>query len=124
MDYDNGVRACLDLCMFAEGSTNEQELVATGSMAKLEASIPENRLALAMRKDRIVTDIAVPADARIRYQGLHHGSSYLEQLQFMQAAETGSGPEVSSEDGYWSVAIGLAAQQSIAEGQIVLVERL
>ena len=26
VDYDNGVRSMLDLCMFAEGSQNEQEI--------------------------------------------------------------------------------------------------
>ena len=124
VDYSNGVRACLDLCMFAEGSPNEQELVATGSLAKLEAHIPQNRLTLASRQDRVVTDIPVPADPRIRYEGMHHGSSYLEQLHFVEAITSGSEPEVSSRDGYWSVAIGLAAQQAIARGQVVAVESL
>ena len=124
VDYANGVRACLDLCMFADGSPNEQELVATGSLAKLEAMIPGNRLTLAARKDRVVTEIPVPPDPCIRYEGMHHGSSYLEQMHFIEAITTGSEPAVSSKDGYWSVAIGLAAQQSIAQGQVVAVERL
>ena len=124
VDYSNGVRACLDLCMFAEGSPNEQELVATGSIAKLEAHIPQNRLTLASRKEPVVTDIRVPPDQRIKYEGMHHGSSYLEQLHFVEAITSGSEPEVSSKDGYWSIAIGLAAQQAIAEGKVVPVESL
>ena len=34
VDFANGVRGCLDLCMFAEGSRNEQELGAVGSSRK------------------------------------------------------------------------------------------
>ena len=124
VDYANGVRACLDLCMFAEGSPNEQELVATGSLAKLEGWIPENRLTLASRVDRKVTEIPVPPDTRIRYEGMHHGSSYLEQVQFINAIKAGTQPEVTSQDGYWAVAIGIAAQQAIAHGEVVPVERL
>ncbi len=124
VDYANGVRACLDLCMFAEGSPNEQELVATGSLAKLEGWIPENRLTLASRVDRKVTEIPVPPDTRIRYEGMHHGSSYLEQVQFINAIKAGTQPEVTSQDGYWAVAIGIAAQQAIARGEVVPVERL
>ena len=124
IDYANGVRACLDLCMFAEGSPNEQELVATGSLAKLEAHIPQNKLTLASRHDRIVNDIPVPNDPRIKYEGMHHGLSYLEQLHFVSAIKNASEPEVSATDGYWSIAVGLAAQQAIIEGQVVAVERL
>ena len=124
IDYANGVRACLDLCMFAEGSPTEQELVATGSAAKLEAHIPQNRLTLASRHGRIVTDIPVSTDPRVKYEGMHYGSSYLEQLHFIAAINSGSKPEVSCADGYWSVAVGLAAQKAISEGQVVAVERL
>ena len=84
----------------------------------------ENRLSLASREDRNVTEIPVPPDKRIRYEGLHHGSSYLEQVQFIDAIKKGTQPEVTSRDGYWAVAIGVAAQQAIARGEVVPVERL
>ena len=37
VDYNDGTRAMLDLCMFAEGSKNEQEIAVTGDTGKVEA---------------------------------------------------------------------------------------
>ena len=42
VEYDNGVRAMLDLCMFAEATHNQEEISVVGDQAKLEALIPEN----------------------------------------------------------------------------------
>lgn len=35
VEYDNGSRAMLDLCMFAEGSANEQEISVVGDYGKV-----------------------------------------------------------------------------------------
>jgi hypothetical protein len=35
VDYENGVRGMLDLCMFAEGSRNEQEICVVGTRGKV-----------------------------------------------------------------------------------------
>ena len=40
VDFENGVRAMLDLSMFAEGSEEQEALTAVGDRAKLEAFIP------------------------------------------------------------------------------------
>ena len=44
VEYDGGVRAMLDLCMFAEASKNEQELAVTGDEGKVEALVSESLL--------------------------------------------------------------------------------
>lgn len=43
VDFANGCRASLDLCMFAEGSYFQEEIAATGDAAKIEALIPARR---------------------------------------------------------------------------------
>ncbi len=35
VDYENGARGMLDLCMFAEGSRNEQEICVVGDIGKV-----------------------------------------------------------------------------------------
>lgn len=35
VDYENGARGMLDLCMFAEGSRNEQEICVVGDKGKV-----------------------------------------------------------------------------------------
>ncbi|MFV9673132.1 MAG: Gfo/Idh/MocA family protein, partial [Acidimicrobiia bacterium] len=51
VDYDNGARAMLDLCMFAEGSKNEQEIAVTGDVGKVEAFVPEAIVRVGRRSD-------------------------------------------------------------------------
>ena len=124
VDYQNGCRAHLDLCMFAESSRNEQELVATGPGGKLECFIPEGTIRIGTRKFKDFKEIEVGPDERVRYQGFHHGASYLEHLDFLDAIRTGSPPRVTAWDGLLAVAVGIAAHRSIDEGRPVLLEEL
>ena len=115
VDYDNGVRAMLDLSMFAEGGRNEQEIVAVGDAGKLEAAVPgDGKLHLGRRSDRSVTPLAVPHE-QVGHVGFHHGASYVELRRFIDAVR-GSGPaEVDTTAGLWSVVVGAAAHRSIDE---------
>jgi myo-inositol 2-dehydrogenase/D-chiro-inositol 1-dehydrogenase len=124
IDYDNGVRACLDLCMFAEGSINEQELVATGGQAKMEIHIPDNQFRFLPRHTKTPELYEVTHNPDIKFMGYHHGASYLEQLAFINAIKTGVEPTVTTRDGYLSMAMGIAAQQSIELGTSVAIEHL
>ena len=56
---------------------------------------------------------------RVRHEGFHHGSSYLEHLDFLAAVRGGARPTVGLDDGLWSVAAGVAAHRSIDEGRPV-----
>lgn len=38
VEFDNGSRGMLDLCMFAEGSKNEQEISVVGDIGKVNFS--------------------------------------------------------------------------------------
>ncbi|CAI5976819.1 unnamed protein product [Closterium sp. NIES-64] len=49
VEYQGGGRACLDLCMFAEGSRNEQEICVVGDKGKVEALVPEGIIRVGMR---------------------------------------------------------------------------
>lgn len=39
VEFDNGSRGMLDLCMFAEGSKNEQEISVVGDIGKVKFSL-------------------------------------------------------------------------------------
>ncbi len=120
VDYDNGARALLDLCMFAEGSEHQEELSAVGDRGKVEAFLPDATIRFGTREGgrRGVTTATVHDD-RVAYEGFHHGSSYLEHLDFIAACQ-GRGPTgVSLEDGLLSVAVGVAAHRSIDEARPV-----
>ena len=129
VDFTDGRRALLDLCMFAEGSRWEQELVATGDAGKVEVNLPnfmemargrEPEMVVGSRgPDWPVTVGPVPDDDRINYHGGHHGASYLEHVGFCDAIRSGAPPAVTVDDGLLSVAMGVAAHRSIDEGRPV-----
>lgn len=121
VDFESGVRGMLDLCMFAEATHNQEEVSVVGDRGKLEALVPDSVVRIGIRdRDRIgdVEEEKVE-NPEIRYQGLHHGASYVEHLRFRDALLSGDCPESGPEDGLWSVAVGVAAQLSIAEQRSV-----
>ena len=125
VDYENGIRAHLDLCMFAEGGRNEQELTAVGSLAKVETAIPgDGRVYLGRRFAPGIEEIEAPMAASVTHTGFHHGASFVEVSRFCDAIRDGSPAEVTVDDGLWSVAVGAAAHRSIDEGRPVMVGEL
>jgi predicted dehydrogenase len=125
VEYDNGMRGMLDLCMFAEASRNEQEIVVVGDSGKVEALVTEAVLRVGRRADGIgaVDERPIVADG-VRHVGLHHGASYLEHVALQQAIRSGARAAVTLEDGMWSVAVGEAAHRSIDEARPVLIEEV
>ncbi|XVE57628.1 hypothetical protein DITRI_Ditri04bG0105400 [Diplodiscus trichospermus] len=127
IEFDNGARGMLDLCMFAEGSKNEQEISVVGDTGKGEAFVPESIVRVGSRADgRDGVQTLKAEEERIKYEGLHHGSSYLEHLNFLSAIrEQGAKtPAVDLHDGLISVAIGVAAQLSIEKSRFVSIEEV
>ena len=115
VEYPDNVRAMLDLCMFAEATHNQEELSVIGDKGKVESLIPENVLRVGTRGEHWIggVDERPIEDDRIKVEGLHHGSSYLEHVDFADAIRNGLDPKVTVVDGLWSVAIGEAAHRSI-----------
>ena len=126
VDFENGVRALLDLCMFAENSQYQEELCAVGSKGKIETAVPSSDSGIAISDIRIGLRDSIRAkketigvDEKILAAGHHHGSTYYEHQSFIKAIRDNSLPEVSLNDGLMAVAIGEAAELSIKEGRVV-----
>jgi predicted dehydrogenase len=49
VDFAQGTRALLDLCMFAENSLHEVEITATADRGKVQAFVPDNALVMCRR---------------------------------------------------------------------------
>ena len=125
VEYADGVRAMLDLCMFAEASRNEQEISVIGTVGKAEALVTDGVLRVGLRTGGIgsYTESAITSPD-IHHQGLHHGASYLEHVAFADAIRSQQSAAVTLTDGLWSVAIGQAAHQSIELGRWVELSEL
>lgn len=131
VDFANGVRASLDLCMFAEGSYFQEEIAATGDKAKIEALIPgparfwpggaerHSELVFSARAPKGPVRRQLDVDEAVLKAGDHHGSTYFQHLGFRAAMLEGAQVEVSLADGLAAVRIGLAAERSAREGQAI-----
>ncbi|MEM8925248.1 MAG: Gfo/Idh/MocA family oxidoreductase [Actinomycetota bacterium] len=126
VEYPSGARAHLDLCMFADATRFQEEVSVVGADGKVEALLPEGLLRTGRRGEHWVgaVDEEQVATDHIAFEGLHHGSSYLEHLDFIAAVTNGTPPPVTLADGLWSVAIGVAAHRSIDEGRAVLMDEI
>jgi predicted dehydrogenase len=120
--------------MFAENSTDNEQVLVVGDEGKLESLIPSLVLRHGRREDWGTRKVwGEPSgsgkgvatrrvwDTNIRYPGQHFGASFIEHQRFAHAIRNGLAPEVSLEDGLRSVATGVAAHRSIATGLPVLM---
>jgi myo-inositol 2-dehydrogenase / D-chiro-inositol 1-dehydrogenase len=125
VEYAGGARAMLDLCMFAEASRHAEEISVVGDIGKVEAFLPSQEFVAGRRSEGIgAVRTEIVEDPTVAYQGFHHGSSFLEHLDFATAIRTGANPEVGLIDGLWSVAMGAAAHRSIDEQRPVHLDEL
>ena len=128
VDFDNGVRAMLDLCMFADGSKEQEEIAATGDQAKLEVFIPSGEIVFSPRvgfmAPKKVDRRHVEVDETALKAGSHHGATFYQQKAFIDAVLGRGDVAVTADDGLRAVAIGLAAEISAKEKRAVLMSEL
>ena len=125
VDYDNGTRAMLDLCMFAEAGSNEQEISVVGSRGKVEAYVPgEGVVVFGDRVNSKVEKISCAPTEKPGHLGFHHGASFIEVRNFLEAARGERGVEVDVAQGLMSVAVGVAAHRSIESGRPIHLDEI
>lgn len=132
-DFENGSRALLELCMFADGSLWNEEISAVGPKGKIECRlpgphrfwpddigpVPHPQLTLAPRHPKRPVTADVPIDHTLLMAGDHHGSTFFQHEKFLKVV-TGTGlVEVTADDGGKAVKMGLAAQQAALENRVV-----
>ena len=138
VDFENGLRALLELCMFAEGSRYQEEISAVGPKGKIECLVPgpgrfwpahlgpapTPQVVVSLRHPAGPKVLDVPVDPTLLAAGDHNGSTFYQHRHFADVVASGAAPQVSLEDGWWAVAIGKAAQLSATTGRAVTREEL
>lgn len=136
IDFDNGMRAMLDLCMFAEASEDQEVVTAVGDRGKVECGVPSSVVTIGRRRlddpewrrlgfhpghggGHTLERIPIPVDAKALAAGNHYGSTFYQHKRFYEIIQSGGEPAVTLEDGLKAVAIGEAAERSIRTGMPV-----
>ncbi len=133
VDFANGLRAMLDLCMFAEGARYQEEISLVGATGKIECLVPGPgrfwpahlgappvaQVIVSPRNPKGPQVLDVPVDPNLLEAGDHNGSTFYQHQGFARVVEGKGQVEVSLTDGWWAAAIGMAAQVSAAEHRAV-----
>ena len=133
IDFASGARAMLELCMFAEGSRYQEELCAVGGNGKIECRVPgpgrfwPQHLGATPVPELIISPrnppgsrlLEIPVDPQLLAAGDHNGSTYFEHARFVAAVRGQGKVEVTLQDGWWAVVMGLAAQKSARGGRTI-----
>ena len=147
VDFDNGARALLEICMFAECSKHQEEVSLVGTLGKLEAFAPSHGVKVfdpnepnfrrgvrnpAFAESWNFVDPPPPdecgqliethegVDAKLLEAGNHCGATYEEVRAFADAVLQTRDPTVTLSDGSKAVLLGLAAHRSIDTGMPVM----
>ncbi|TBR43835.1 Gfo/Idh/MocA family oxidoreductase [Marinomonas agarivorans] len=125
VEYENGVRAGFNLCMFAP--MFHEEIVICGDEGRVKAAEIEDFSESA----RLRTEMEVfcgqnrpskrsePMYPKLIEDSGHNGATWFEHIAF---ADRMAGKETDSatmEDGFWSVVVGTAAQEAIRTGKVI-----
>ena len=133
VDFERGARAMLELCMFAEGARYQEEISAVGPAGKVECLVPGPgrfwpahlgappiaQLIVSPRTPKGPHAMEIPVDAALLDAGDHNGSTFYQHQRFAAAALGHAPVEVTALDGWWAVAMGMAAQESAISGRAV-----
>ena len=139
VDFANGTRAMLELCMFAEGARYQEEISAVGPKGKIEALVPgpgrfwPDHLGEPPVPQVVVSPRApkgpevrdIPVDPTLLEVGDHNGSTFYQHKGFLDLVRgLRAHPDVSLEDGRIAVLMGMAAQISMTEHRAVEIAEL
>ncbi|MCY4445223.1 MAG: Gfo/Idh/MocA family oxidoreductase [Rhodobacteraceae bacterium] len=136
VEFANGTRGMLDLCMFSDSVPWQEEIYVTSSQGRIDAFIPaswefktnpddqESLVQYSDRESREIFREHFNLDKKILRAGSHFGAIYYQLNAFISmVAEKKDTPAVSLEDGYWAVAVGEAAEKSIVTGSAQAIEQ-
>lgn len=133
VDFESGSRAMLELCMFAEGSTYQEEISAVGTECKVECFVPgpsrfwpthlgpapTPRVIVSPREPKGPKILDIPVDTQLLQAGDHNGSTYYQHQKFQQVVLGNQQPEVTLKDGLIAVQMGMAAQEAASQSRII-----
>ena len=136
LDFANGARAMLELCMYAEGARYQEEISAVGPAGKIEAFVPGPgrfwpthlgappvaQVVVSPRQPKGPQAVDIPVDPTLLDAGDHNGSTFYQHARFLDVVRNGGTPEVTALDGMRAVQMGFAAQEAALTHKVVTLD--
>jgi len=130
VEYQNGVRASFNLCMFAP--MFYEEISICGDEGYLKAyerddflSIPRPKTHLEILKgEKKPTRVSNPCYPPHIEESGHNGATFYEHLNLIDNLDGKKTNTATVAEGFWSVVVGAAAEESVKTGQPVLIDEI
>jgi predicted dehydrogenase len=126
--YENNIRGNFNLCMFAPMFYEEISLCGDEGYLKayekddfLPVPRPKTYLEV-LRGEAQPSRFCNPCYPTYIEESGHSGATFYEHVYFIDNIEGKLTSAATVEDGFWSVVVGVAAEQSIKTGQIVMID--
>jgi predicted dehydrogenase len=128
--YENGIRANFNLCMFSP--LYYEELVLCGDEGRLKASenkdfLPAGRPGThleIMRGENHPSRITTPCYPTFLEASGHNGATFFEHVNFINNIQGQATTTATVDEGFWSVVVGAAAEESVKTGEVVFIDEL
>jgi predicted dehydrogenase len=130
VEYENGIQASFNLCMFAP--MFYEELIICGDEGRLKAYENEDFMELARPKTHLEimcgenkpSKVTTPIYPKFIEESGHNGATFYEHVYFIDNIEGKKTNTATVEEGFWSIVVGAAAEESIKTGKIINIDDL
>ncbi|MEM7280663.1 MAG: Gfo/Idh/MocA family oxidoreductase [Pseudomonadota bacterium] len=128
VSYENGIQATLTLNMFSPLFT--EEMVICGDRGRLTTRerfdfLNDDRsrssMSLEFPEPLASRDTVLAYPHHIESSG-HHGATYFAQTAFVDSLEGRSGDAATAAQGFWSIVVGAAAEESVKSKSVVKIK--
>ena len=128
--YENGVRASFDLVMFSP--MFYEEMVICGDRGRLkvfenEDFLPDKRQSTHLEilcGENGVSKVSTPCYPAVIQGSGHFGATYYEHKSFVDGIENRNSSAATVDEGFWSIAVGAAAEESVKTGRVVAISEM
>ena len=130
VEYTNGIQASFNLCMFAP--VYYEELILVGDEGRLKAydeaplypsEQPKNYLEVSLGVEK-PSRFSTPVYPTMISESGHSGATFFEHVNLIDNIEGKPTKTATVEEGFWSVVVGAAAEESVKTGQPVDINEM
>ncbi len=130
VEYANGIKANLNLCMFSP--LFHEEIILCGDEGRIRAFEREDYLPGKKLKSGFEMYCAnarpsrtsVPEYPAIIQESGHSGSTFFEHVSFIENIEGHSPASATLQEGFWSIVVAVAAKEALRSGTTVVIDQL
>jgi predicted dehydrogenase len=130
VEYANDIQASFNLCMFAP--MYYEEIILVGDQGRLKAHENENFLPTGQPRNYLELTLGTEKPSRIStpcyptqlQESGHGGATFFEHINLIDNIEGKPTNTATVEEGFWSVVVGAAAEESVKTGQPVMIDEM